>query len=77
MGGGAGAMYNHITFIFSKEYHGTILSMHLTVFRQSEKWKKIRKLRLLMKILSTVAKALFFKTIDLYTVYLFSEYADN
>ena len=30
-----------------------------------------------MKIVSTVPKVLFFKTIDLYTVYLFSEYADN
>ena len=30
-----------------------------------------------MKIVSTVAKVLFFKTTDLYTVYLFSEYADN
>ena len=30
-----------------------------------------------MKILSTVPKLLFFKTTDLYTVQLFSEYADN
>ena len=30
-----------------------------------------------MKIISTVAKVLFFKTTALYTVYLFSEYADN
>ena len=30
-----------------------------------------------MKLLSTVPKVLFFKTTDLYTVYLFSEYADN
>ena len=30
-----------------------------------------------MKIVSTVAKVLFFKTTDLYTVNLFSEYADN
>ena len=30
-----------------------------------------------MKILSTVPKLLLLKTIDLYTVYLFSEYAGN
>ena len=30
-----------------------------------------------MKIVSTVAKVLFFKTTDLYTVYLFSEYAEK
>ena len=30
-----------------------------------------------MKIISTVPKVLFFKTTDLYTVYLLSEYADN
>ena len=30
-----------------------------------------------MEIISTVPKVLFFKTADLYTVYLFSEYAHN
>ena len=30
-----------------------------------------------MKIISAVPKVLFFKTTDLYTVYLFSEYVDN
>ena len=30
-----------------------------------------------MKTISTVSKVLFFKTADLNTVYLFSEYADN
>ena len=30
-----------------------------------------------MIIISTVHKVLFFKTTDLYTVYLFSEYTDN
>ena len=30
-----------------------------------------------MKTISTVPKVLFFKTTDLYTVYLFSEYADK
>ena len=40
MGGGAETMYNQITFIFSKEQHGTILSMHLTKVRKSKKWKK-------------------------------------
>ena len=39
MGGGAEAVFNQITFIFSKEWHGNILSMHLNKFRKSEKWK--------------------------------------
>ena len=39
MGGGAETMYNQITFIFRKEWHGNILSIHLTKFRKSEKWK--------------------------------------
>ena len=43
MGGGAETMYNQISFIFSREQHGTILSMHLTKFRKSEKWKKKKK----------------------------------
>ena len=30
-----------------------------------------------MKIIYTSLKLLFFETIDVYTVYLFSEYADN
>ena len=30
-----------------------------------------------MKIITTVPKALFFKTTDLYTVHLFSEYPEN
>ena len=30
-----------------------------------------------MKIISTVLKLLFFQTTDLYTLYLFSEYAGN
>ena len=37
---GAETMSNQITFIFSKEWNGTILSMHLTKFHKSEKWKK-------------------------------------
>ena len=51
-------------------------SIHLTKFQKSEKWKN-KNWNLLMKIISTVPKLLFFKTADLYTVYLFSEYADN
>ena len=39
--------------------------------------EKVRNWSLLTKILSTVTKLLFFKTTDLYTEYLFSEYADN
>ena len=81
MGGGAETMYNQITFIFSKEWRGTILSMHLTKSHQSEKWKKkkkknkiiimiIRNWSLLIKIISAVPKVLFFKKTDLYTVYI-------
>ena len=39
--------------------------------------KKIRNWSLLMNLISTVPKVLFLKTTDLYTAYLFSEYADN
>ena len=35
----AETMYNQITFMFSKEYHYNILSMHLIKFRKSEQWK--------------------------------------
>ena len=40
MGGRTETMHNQITFIFSKEWHGSILSMHLTKFCKSKKWKK-------------------------------------
>ena len=50
--------------------------MHLTKFRKSEKWKN-KKLKFVNEIISTAPKLLFFKTTDLYTVYLFSEYAEN
>ena len=76
MGRGAETMYNQTTFIFSNEQHETILSMHFTKFCKSENTKN-KKLILLMKIISTVPKVLFFKTTNLYTVYLFSEYADS
>ena len=41
------------------------------------KMKKITHGSLLMKIISTVPKALFFKITDRYVVYLFSKYEDN
>ena len=41
------------------------------VNQKNEKNKKLE----LMKIIYAVPKPLFFKTTDLYTVYLFSEYA--
>ena len=53
------------------------ISMHLTKFCKSEKWKKIRNGSLLMQIISTVPKVLFFKTTDLYTLYLFFQYAED
>ena len=37
MGGRSEAMYNQITFIFSKEQHGNILYMHLIKLCKSEK----------------------------------------
>ena len=43
----------------------------------NQKNEKIRNWSLLVKIISTVHELLFFKTTDLYTVYLFSEYAEN
>ena len=45
-------------------------------FRNHKNEKKKRN-SLLMKIISTVPKVLFFKTTDLYTVYILSESADN
>ena len=73
-------MYNQLTFIFSKEQHGTILSTHLTISFVNEKNEKKnnRKLNVVNEnyvFVSTVAKVLFFRSTDLYTVYLFSEYA--
>ena len=44
---------------------------------ENQKKEKLGNWSLLIKIISTVPKLLFFKTTDLYTVYLFSEYADN
>ena len=50
----------------------------LSFVNQKDEKKNKKKLKyLLMKIISTVPKLLFFKTTDLYTVYLFSEYADK
>ena len=58
-------MYNQITFIFSAEKYGNILSMHLTKFRKSEK-EKIRNLSFLMKIISTLPNL--FKTTDFFSI---------
>ena len=43
----------------------------------NQKKKKKKKLKFVNEIISTVCEVLFFKTTDLYTVYLFYEYADN
>ena len=43
----------------------------------NQKNEKKRNWSLLMKIISPAPKVLFFKTTDLYSVYLFSEYVDN
>ena len=78
MRGEAETMYNQITFIISAEKHRNILSMHLhlTKFRKSEK-RKNKTLKIVNEYYAIVPKLLFFKTTDLYIVYLFSEYADN
>ena len=44
---------------------------------QKNEKKNKKNWSLLLKVISTVPKVLFFKTTDMYTVYLFSEYADN
>ena len=54
--------------------------MHLSKRRKSKEWKKKKKKELKFvneNYIFIVPKLLFFKTTDLYTVYLFSEYADN
>ena len=68
-GGGGGAlvetMYNKITFMFIKEYHGNILSMHLIKFRKSEKWKKYIYIFNKFKVLiaaDMLSVVLFYKT---------------
>ena len=43
----------------------------------NQKNEKIRKWSMLMKIISTALKLLLFKSTDLYTVHIFSEYWDN
>ena len=50
---------------------------HLSKFRKSEKWKNKELKFVKENYISIVPKLLFFKTTDLYTVYLFSEYAGN
>ena len=77
MGGGAVTMFKQITFIFTKEENGNILSMHLNKFRKSEKWKNKELKFFNENYIFIVPKLLFFKATDLYTVYLFSEYGDN
>ena len=43
----------------------------------NQKNERIRNWSLLIKLISTIPKQLFVKTTDLFTAYLFSEYADN
>ena len=78
MGGETETMCNQLTFIFSKELHGQYYPCTwLSFVNQKNEEKKKKEKRWLMKTISTVPKVLFFKTTDLYTVYLFSEYADK
>ena len=69
---------NHIqSNYFCKEQHETILPMHLTKFPKSEKWKSA-KLKFVNENYIYCSWAIIFqKNPDLYTVYLFSEYADD
>ena len=52
------------------------MHLHLTKFRKSEK-RKNKTLKIVNEYYAIVPKLLFFKTTDLYIVYLFSEYPDN
>ena len=77
IGGEAETMFNQVTFIFSKEnietyYPCTWISF---VKHKSEKNKKLKIVN--KNYISNDPKLLFFKTTDLYTVYLFSECAEN
>ena len=77
MGVGAETMLNQITIMFSKEQHENIPSMHLNKICKSEN-EKNKELKFANEnYISIVLQLLFFKTTDLYTAYLFSEYADN
>ena len=51
--------------------------MHLNNFCKSEKWKNKELQFVNENYLSIVPKLFFYKTTDLYTAYLFSEYAGN
>ena len=51
--------------------------MHLKKFHKSEKRKNKEWRFVNENYISILPKLLFFKTTDLYIVYLFSEYADN
>ena len=52
------------------------MHLHLAKFRKSEK-RKNKTLNIVNEYYAIVPELLFFKTTDLYIVYLFSEYADN
>ena len=69
-------MYNQITSYLVWNNMETCYTCTQLSFVNQEN-EKIRNWSLLTKIISTVTKLLFFKTTDLYTVYLFSEYTDN
>ena len=60
MGGGAETMYNQITLKF------------YSYSNQKNEKKKKGNWSLLIKIISTAPKGLFFKTTDLYTMYTYS-----
>ena len=69
-------MHNQITCVFRKNNMETFYPFTWLSFLY-QKNEKIRNWSALMKNISTVPKPLFFKTTDLYTVYILSEYADN
>ena len=70
MGGEVETMFNQITFIFGEEWYGNILSLIRKM--KNKEFKFVNK-----NYISIVPKLIFFKTTDLYTIYLFPEYADN
>ena len=72
---GAENMYNQLSYLVRNNMESYYPCNWLSFANQKN--EKIRNSSLLMKIVSTVPKVLSFKTTDLYTVYLFPEYADN
>ena len=75
MGGRAETMHNQTTFILRNNMETYYPCTWLSFVNQKK--EKIRNWSLLMEIIYASPKLTFFKTTDLFTLYLFSAYADN